>query len=360
MSKFYEDLNEVYLTFENILKEYNRSIILQKYFSDMLESFTYANLINLFFTNLNIENVKGLDLPKGNIGKIKEKYKDLRKKSKKTLSISLENGKIDAIFYDEFKARIKKDFPDFSILSEEIEKKIDLKKLRKYLKEKERTIKGLGRKRKDINVGFMTAILETYVQKNQSLPINKKLNKMITAVIKEVLPYASNKIKGTLDELSKNMLASERKFQKEFENRLYVEWNQPFDLLECLIKVSLESGQTHKNKINQMSTVENKFKHSALFQIHARGLQISNEILVLLKAGYPDGANSRWRSLHELAVISFFLLDNADDVSKRYLEHDIVRRFKEATDYRICCKKLGYLPLSRKEFNLIKKEKERL
>jgi hypothetical protein len=39
-------------------------------------------------------------------------------------------------------------------------------------------------------------------------------------------------------------------------------------------------------------------------------LQIFNEILVLLKSGYADGANSRWRSLHELAVISFFLLDN--------------------------------------------------
>jgi hypothetical protein len=89
-------------------------------------------------------------------------------------------------------------------------------------------------------------------------------------------------------------------------------------------------------------------------------LHISNEILILLKSGYADGANARWRSLHELAVISFFLLDNNNDVSKRYLEHVIIKNFKEAEDYRKYCKKLGYLPIERKEFNKIKKEKEKI
>ena len=102
------------------------------------------------------------------------------------------------------------------------------------------------------------------------------------------------------------------------------------------------------------------FRKSALLKIHARALQISNEILVLLKSGYADGANSRWRSLHELAVISFFLLNNDDDVSKRYLEHEIIRNFKESKDYKAHYKKLGYLPIERKEFNKIKKEKERI
>ena len=79
-----------------------------------------------------------------------------------------------------------------------------------------------------------------------------------------------------------------------------------------------------------------------------------------LKSGYADGANARWRTLHELAVISFFLLHNNNDVSKRYLEHEIIKTFKEAENYRVYYKKLGYSPIEIKEFNKIKREKEKV
>jgi hypothetical protein len=59
--------------------------------------------------------------------------------------------------------------------------------------------------------------------------------------------------------------------------------------------------------------------------------------------------------LHELAVISFFLKDSSDEISQRYLEHDVMRIFKDAKDYKKYHKKLGYPPFSRKEFNAIKK-----
>ena len=89
--------------------------------------------------------------------------------------------------------------------------------------------------------------------------------------------------------------------------KIYELWKEPLDLLECLIRISFESIEKHVNKLSK-DKKENNFKLTALVNAHARALQISNEILVLLKAGYPDGANARWRSLYELAVISFFLL----------------------------------------------------
>ena len=144
------------------------------------------------------------------------------------------------------------------------------------------------------------------------------------------------------------------------ENRLYELWKIPLNLLECLIRISLESGEEHTNKIRKVTDNTNDFKHEALIKIHARALQISNEILILLKSGYADGANARWRSLHELAVISFFLLHNNNDVAKRYLEHAIIKTFKEAKDYRAYYKKLGYSPIEIKKYNKIKKEKEEI
>lgn len=359
MSDFYKQFDEVYSSIENFLNDYGKSTILQNYFIDVFKSYFYANLLNLFFINLNKENVKGLDLPRGKIGKIKRKYKDLRKDIKLALSLSVKNKNFDEKFYNDFKIRMKKDFPTFQKIIEEIEKEIDLRKAKGYLKEKAKEIKKSGKTVKDLNLIFMTAIIESLVQKEKCFPINKKLDKLVKAILKEIVPDFSQIIMETLNELSKDILDHQREFQREFESRIYERWKGPLDLLECLIKVSLESGERQKNKLSKIIDGKNNFKYSALIKIQARALEISNEILVLLKAGYPDGANSRWRSLHELAVISFFLLGNADEVSRRYLDHEIVRRFKEANDYRAYCKKLGYLPLSKKEFNIIEKEKEK-
>ena len=154
------------------------------------------------------------------------------------------------------------------------------------------------------------------------------------------------------------MLDDQRKYQKSFEKRLYERWKIPLNLLECLIRISLESGEEHTNKLRKTTDSTNNFKQEALIKIHARALHISNEILVLLKSGYADGANARWRSLHELAVISFFLLHNDNNVAKRYLEHQIIKTFKEAEVYRAYYKKLRYPPMEIKEFNKIKNEKE--
>ena len=105
------------------------------------------------------------------------------------------------------------------------------------------------------------------------------------------------------------------------------------DLFECLIRVSLESASGHRSKllINPVCKAY-PYKLNAIVKIQARAIQIANEIFILLKAGYPDGANARWRSLHELAVISFFLKDSPDEVSQRYLEHELIKRFKDAKD----------------------------
>ncbi len=228
------------------------------------------------------------------------------------------------------------------------------------MKKKEDEIKKSGKIDTDFNSFFITRFLEAYVQREKCLLIGKKFDKLIKVASKECLPKLSHEVSKALNKNSKKMLTEQRKYQKGFERRLYERWKNPLDILECLIRVSLESGEEHKNKLKRTTDNTNDFKREALIKIHARALHISNEILVLLKSGYADGANARWRSLHELAVISFFLLDNNNDVSKRYLEHAIVKQFKAAEDYRTYYKKLGYPPIEIKKFNKIKRKKEDL
>jgi hypothetical protein len=92
-----------------------------------------------------------------------------------------------------------------------------------------------------------------------------------------------------------------------FKARLYQRWKEPLDLLELLINSSMEIGQDVKRQlVNNRKKISNP-KHVALIKIHARAIQVANEILTLLKAGYADGANGRWRTLYELTPLFLFL-----------------------------------------------------
>lgn len=360
-SDFYKKLDEVFSSLEKLLNNYGKSEILQSHLIAVFKSYFYANLINIFFINLKRAMVKKLGLPRGKIGQIKTKCKDLRKDIRRSLYLFPKHKTFTVKDYNDFKSMIKKDFPEFQKIVEEIEKTIDFAKAEEYLRVKGEAIKKSGKLNPDLNDTFMTNILETYVSKENNLPIGtKKITKLTGAVVKVVIPEFSKRIKKTLDEESKETLDYQRKMMKDFESRLYKKWEAPIDLLECLIQVTLESAMAQRIKLSKMPDAKSNSKYEALIQIHTRALQISNEILVLLKSGYPDGANSRWRSLHEIAVIAFFLYENSEEISKRYLDHEIVIKFKEAKDYKANCKKLGFTPLSRKEFNKIRREKEKL
>jgi uncharacterized protein DUF5677 len=165
---------------------------------------------------------------------------------------------------------------------------------------------------------------------------------------------------GIILQNAKRTLNYNRQSRTGFEKRLYLKWKEPFDLLEILIGLRIECGQAKKNKLMKKYGSISSPKHQALIKIHARSILISNEIFTLLKSGYVDGAYSRWRSLHELVVISYFLSENSDEVSRRYMEHDIIRRFKEAKEYQKYYRELDEEPFGRKQFNILKNEHDKL
>ena len=44
---------------------------------------------------------------------------------------------------------------------------------------------------------------------------------------------------------------------------------------------------------------------------------MSRAILALLRSGFADDAHARWRSLHELAVVSGFISEYGEDVAEK-------------------------------------------
>ena len=92
-NKYYEEFDKVYLVIRETLSNYSKSTILQNYFLNAFESLFYGTLIDNFFINLNQKNIKESNLPKGQIGNIKNKYKDIRKDVKLALVLSLKDKK---------------------------------------------------------------------------------------------------------------------------------------------------------------------------------------------------------------------------------------------------------------------------
>ncbi len=341
--KFYKDLDKVKEGLLNIIYSHSKSKIIQEFFLKRFTAFIYGNLIQNFFNNLNQKNILKFKLPKGKIGIIKNKYTNIRKDIK--LAISFKLDKVDKRYYSIFKKRVENDYPQFNRIFTEIEKYIDIDRVEIYLSNTKKELENSSKSDESFSDSLVTKLLEVYIQKKKDLPTGKIIKKMMRVVTRECLPKSSEIVRKSLNKNSKQMLDYQRKYQKRFESRLYQRWEKPIDLLECLIKISLESGEGHSNKLAKTTDNTNNFKRAALINIHARALHIANEILILLKTGYADGANARWRSLRELAVISFFLSKENNEISERYLDYANVRAYKEAKDYRTHYKKLGYKAL---------------
>lgn len=79
----------------------------------------------------------------------------------------------------------------------------------------------------------------------------------------------------------------------------------------------------------------------ALTLLHARACLVASEVQSLLRSGHAAGAQARWRTLHELAVIAFVLGNHDRDISERFLQHRQVERHKDALHYQQYCEAPG-------------------
>jgi hypothetical protein len=163
------------------------------------------------------------------------------------------------------------------------------------------------------------------------------------------------------------MIREHYRIQRGFERRLCARWRQGLDRLKMLVVIAQESGAAHLDDSTQWcrqalreKKLGNKLKtFDAIVGLHIRACRIASEILCLLKGGFADGANARWRSLHEVATIALFLSQSKGDTANRYLRHAAVERFKAARQFQRYCSRLGEDPLKKSEMDELEQEYNR-
>ena len=126
------------------------------------------------------------------------------------------------------------------------------------------------------------------------------------------------------------MLREHKRFRDTFERRLQQRWSRALDLYECVRVCCLEAGDEFHNRHSTEAGHGNDAKFEALTLLHVRACLVASEIYGLLRTGHAVGAQARWRTLHELAVIAFVLGSQDHDISERFLLHRYAERYKDA------------------------------
>ena len=174
------------------------------------------------------------------------------------------------------------------------------------------------------------------VERWDAEPDDDDLAKLASETAPEFAGIAAGVLADQVKKDARRGLKRSQRERKTFEEKLGKQWAKPLQLLELLVELAEEVGNEvieHSRADEDRGNVRNH-TFDALVSIHARGCQMSWAILALLRSGFADDAHARWRSLHEMAVVSGFISEHGEDVAERYLLHEIVEQRKLARAYK--------------------------
>jgi Family of unknown function (DUF5677) len=160
-------------------------------------------------------------------------------------------------------------------------------------------------------------VFQQIVADNAMTP--EQLSEAAGSIANGVMDQIADQMRKDLRRRAPSTLRKTRRETAGFERRNLQRWRKPFNLVEMILEVAAEVGSKFNTEVRPLAVQEKDYVFEALTHLHARALLVGNECICLMKAGYADGALSRWRTLHELNVIAAFLAKNDKEVALRYL-----------------------------------------
>lgn len=176
------------------------------------------------------------------------------------------------------------------------------------------------------------ALLESF---NGGADLAKLSPKRRASVLQRVTRTVARDIEKLLLGRAPKMLAERREDQAGFEARNMRRWRKAFDLMETVWVCCEEVGRNFNQSFRPQAVQSGDYLFEAMTAIHARSMLIGQEIICLLRGGFPDAALVRWRTLHEFTVVATLLEQEGQELALRYLAHADVQATMnlDPTDY---------------------------
>jgi len=176
-----------------------------------------------------------------------------------------------------------------------------------------------------------------------------RLAEAISTAIKEQLPNAGKNLLNSLKAKAPEMLREHRELEASFRERNFDRWREGLDLLQMLVVIAEEAGSDFNAEFRPRAAKENNLVFEAVCGLHARAILVAREVFCLLEGGFADGALARWRSLHEIAVVSGFLSERDNQLAERYLLAREARKYDTMMEYQRHASRTGLEPFSNEE-----------
>lgn len=192
-----------------------------------------------------------------------------------------------------------------------------------------------------LSLDFSTAELEEF-------------SEHVTAATKkataDVIDLLYEETKKEVGDLAEESLQRRAKDIRDFQKRLALRWEKPLRSLSLQIGLSAQYGQQMNEWLRREADPTKSAIVDVLTRLHARATQVACEIEILLKGGFADGALSRWRTLHELTIVAFFITEHGNGVAQRYLDHLRVDSLRMARQLNAAASQLGHRPVGDQDF----------
>jgi hypothetical protein len=179
------------------------------------------------------------------------------------------------------------------------------------------------------------------------------LNEEIRALIKSKL---ANLLLERLKSRVSDKLEATKEIENQFESAVFITWRKPFDLLYLLLYICLEVASEFNSEYGSETSSKHSYIQVALARQQANACLVFNEIIHLLKSGFPSGAHSHWRTLHEIACVCYFISKHGKDMAKRFLDYEVVESYFQAEAILEHEKKMDCKLLSERDFEALKKK----
>ncbi len=166
-------------------------------------------------------------------------------------------------------------------------------------------------------------------------PIDEsRINDVIEDLGPGIISNLAKSVKDSLLSNSQRRLDERRELFAAFCRRNYKRWQVAFDLLETFIVICTEAGENFNKTYRPTAVEENDVVFDIVVRHHARACHIAQEIMCLLKAGFPDGAHARWRALHEVTATAMFIEKHGRECAERFYWHDVIESYKGMLQHR--------------------------